>query len=147
MIQPIWSVLSQAATIDMESGSVSLFNIIETLSVFGDPQKPFQVPAHFELLSLWTRSDPAVPEYGRMRVTLVTPGGEEIPQTEMPIDLSTALYSRTRLHGDRISLKGPGRYVFQVDLRDENDLAWISVASIPVLVIFNPPRKNGPASG
>ena len=68
----IWAVLCQSAVIDKDTNNVSLLNVIEEVKVPAKPPAELTAtdlnlisPATFELVTLWTRSDPGAEERGR----------------------------------------------------------------------------------
>ena len=139
MIQHVWSVVCQSTSIDTDTNRISLFNVLENLTIFTQAEEPITLPIGFEIFTLWTRSHVDQPCKGRMRVYYCHPSGETTNPFEVPIDLSQAIYFRSRTRSQGLALTTPGRYVFLVEIQDEGEDAWRRVAELPVLVNFQPP--------
>jgi hypothetical protein len=136
MIEHIWSILCNGASIDSETNSVRIFDALEQLTVYTNEEAPITLPIHFEIISLWIRSNELVPSKGKMQVFFSDSSNECKNQAELEIDLSQAIYFRTRVKADGLQLKGPGRYKFIVELKQEDESGWEKVASIPLLVSY-----------
>ncbi len=138
MIEHIFSVLCNGVSIDAETNAISLFKVFEQLTVFTEPKQSVRLSIHFEILSLWTRHSPDVPCRGKTRITFSSPSNVQKQQAEMGIDLSLATNYRSRIISDGIELTGPGKYQFIIELQQEEDPAWVKVASLPILVTYRP---------
>lgn len=108
MIEHIFSVLCSGVSIDIETNALSLFKVLEQLTVYTERDQPLQLPIHFELLSLWTRSSAEHPCRGKARVTLIAPSNIRKP-VELVVDLSQSVNHRTRLISDKLEITGPGK--------------------------------------
>ena len=141
MIQHVWSVICQSTSIDTDTNRISMFNVLESLTIFSQADEPVTLPISFEIFSLLTRSEPDQPSKGRLRVYYRHPSGEATSPFEVSIDLSHAIYFRSRVRSQGLALTSPGRYLFLVEVQDEGDDAWRIVAELPLLVRFQPPDK------
>jgi hypothetical protein len=137
MIDHVWTVLCSRAVIDVDSQNVSIHNVIEQLNVAAEPAPDLVIGIAYELVSLWVRSEIDTPTKGRTRVTLISPTGATTAVAEMPIDLSQVERARHRISCQGLHVTGPGRYVFRVELSEE-DGEWRRVASVPLRVVFTP---------
>ena len=63
-----WTIISQSSSIDKESGALSVFNVTDTVKVSkkhfekhlaenSNNEKPFVLPAEFEIISMWSKSN------------------------------------------------------------------------------------------
>jgi hypothetical protein len=138
MIEHVFSVLCSGTSIDAETNAVSLFKVLEQLTVFTESKDPLRIVIHFEILSLWTRQSPEVPCHGKMRVIFRSPGNQQRQQAELEIDLSKAINYRSKIVSDGIELNGPGKYQFRIELQEEDNADWQEVACLPVLVSYQP---------
>jgi hypothetical protein len=138
MIEHIFSVLCSGISIDAETNNISIFKVLEQLKVNTDSTEPIRIPIHFEILTLWTRQPQDVPCSGKTRITFSTPSDKNKPQGDINIDLSMTTNHRTRLVSDGIVLSGPGRYLFTIELQQQDDPEWVTVASLPLLVFYQP---------
>lgn len=136
MIDHIWSILCSNTAIDYETNSVSIFNVIEQITIIADAQLEIQLPISFELISLWSRSDEKHPCKGRMRAVFCNHNGDRKDQAELDIDLGNVLFFRTRIKMNGIDLHGAGIYKFLIELQQEDENEWEQVSVQPVSVIF-----------
>jgi hypothetical protein len=140
-VKVLWSILCQDAVIDRETNNVSLFNIVEEVSIPVEP--PTKTPtsvapqrltaADFALVTLWARSDEKVGEQGRGRIRLVLPDTKEVAQSEFEVDLTTYLRSRfvMRFHGLPGGDQGTYRFIIE-----SKDMAgdWVQMFELPLRV-------------
>jgi len=138
MIEHIWSVVCGSTSIDKETNTISIFNVMEQITVFTNETKPFRLPAPFEIVSLWSRKNESTPCQGKMRLYYCDTDQNYEKQQELLIDLNEGIFYRTRVRFHGIELKGQGLYKFFVDLQQSGNEAWNRVATIPVLVIYQP---------
>jgi hypothetical protein len=136
MIEHVFSVLCSQTSIDSETNTVSLFNVLEQLTVFTESTENIRIPIHFEILSLWTRQSPDVPERGKARIIFCSPSNQQKQQVEMTLDLSKATNYRSKLVSDGIELTGPGKYYFVVEFMGESKQEWQTVARLPLSVNY-----------
>lgn len=140
MIQHIFSLACTAVSVDGPTNVLSVFNILEQLTIFAQVNETVQVPIMHEILSEWTRSDLAVPETGKMRIVFCSPDNVCKPQNEIEINLSESLYFRTRLAVGSIFLKDPGVYKYIIELNQGPENSWAPVATIPLSIVFASPE-------
>lgn len=103
-------------------------------------QLNFAVDLH--LVSLWTRSDPEVPESGQARVALEIPGGRELTIRDVPIDLTKTRFQRQLMHMTAFPLRGEGFYWWVI--RQNRNGRWLRVARVPVDVRLSWPSQPPP---
>jgi len=140
MIKHIWSVLCGSSSIDNESNKVSLFNILENLTIYGDPEQVTGIPINVEILTLWERLYEE-PCEGFMRIILINPHEIASQPFEFNIDLKEAHFHRTRMAITGLPLSGPGRYVYQVAYK-EGETNWQIAAELPILIRFENSENN-----
>jgi len=138
MIEHIWSVLCNSASVDIESGSISLFNVLEQITVLAKEDEIITLPIHFELATLCARENENIPMQGKLRFNFCDPKNICIKMAEMEVDLKQGLYFRGRMHFEGLQLNGSGKYKFEVRLQQENSDTWEQVATLPLLVTFQP---------
>ncbi len=138
MIKHIWSVFCRSASIDNQTNQVSLFNIIENISVMTALDN-LDLPMHFSLVSLWG-IDGEEKCRGEMRAYYRYPEGNLSRSTELEIELDEAKsFQRTRIDSQGIRLTKPGIYHFIVELQ-QGDEAWVQVADLPFHVVYTSPQ-------
>lgn len=141
MIKHLFSTICNRTSIDKETNSLSIFNIIEQITIFSEPEEPVQLPMHFEIISLWMRSNEKIPCSSTAKYYLCDPQGISKTNVEIMIDLSNNLIGRTIIRVSGIELRGPGIYEFHIEIQQENG-DWKQVASIPFLVIYKSPKRK-----
>jgi hypothetical protein len=142
MAKHVWTVLCRDALLDRFTNSVSLINTIERIELSDiAPEHPGETPIPLELkidiVSFWVRSDPATPEIGSARISLITPDGSRTnPALLPPLDLENT--PRVRVFGERQNLPyvGPGIYETVVEMATEDQKDWQEVARIPMEVVL-----------
>src|SRR5687768_16960451 len=95
MIHHAWSVLCGRSSIDSESNVVSLFDVVEEITVDGVIDKLGVLPGPYDLVSLWSREKLDEPAEGEARWSLVTPKGRTMRQKPGVLDLGS--FHRVRL--------------------------------------------------
>lgn len=144
MIKHIFSTICNRTSIDKETNSLSIFNIIEQITIISEPDKTVRIPLYFEVISQWTRSDENVPCIGTAKAYMCDPVGTSNMLVEINIDLTKNFFARTIIRISGIELRGPGMYKFHIDLKTEND-AWSPITSVPFQVIYRLPTKKKPS--
>lgn len=144
MINHYWTVLCSASTIDKDTNNVSLLNVIERITIFGQSPPKGEVgavPNPASIVSLWGRSDLNTPERGTVLMIIEFDEGGKPIQTdphEIGIDLSEYQRLRTRLNLNLLPIMGEGRHWIRVSLRHSNEDGWTPVVSIPYEIVFRP---------
>ena len=145
----IWAILCQSSAVDRDTNVVSLFNIVEELVLPAPP--PTQPPAprerpepqprqfvipFFQVVILWARSDPAIPELNKGRVRVLLPGDLESTSQEVEVDLTQNPRARHRINlaGLPVS-RDEGVYRFVVDTMTQ-DSGWTQAFELPLQVTF-----------
>jgi hypothetical protein len=130
------------ASIDQNTNSISLFNILEQITVFTDQVDAISLPIELEIVSGWIRKNVDEPTQGKMRVFFFDPLDNHKNIAELGIDLRKAIFYRTRVASKILAVKGPGRYKFVVELQQESSSSWEIVATLPFIVTYQPrPEK------
>jgi hypothetical protein len=148
MIQPVWSVLCQSASFDMQNNTVSLFNTIENFIVFRAPSKEIPLILSCEIVSLWTRATESVPTSGQMQVYLMQ-GDKKAADAviSLEIDLKKTPFHRTRISIGALPLFSTGRFEFCVEYKLTGEHAWQHAARLPFYVIQQPMPQTPPMPG
>jgi len=136
VINHVWSVLCQNAVVDNETGSVSLINILETITVFSEAKGEVKIPISYEIFSEWIREENNHPATGMMRLFFCNAQNECKHQLELPIDLREHLFARTRIKLAGLTINGSGWYKFLVELKIAGSDKWELKASLPLMVVF-----------
>jgi len=147
MIQHVWSVVCQSASFDVQTNSVSLFNTLENLLVFGTPSKEKPFVLSCEIVSLWAREKQDVPCSGQMRASLIT-SDEETPHTvSLDIDLSKTPFHRTRITIGALPMTSTGRFEFLIEYRLSGEENWQVATRLPFIVTSQSPQGIATQTG
>jgi len=141
MINHQFSLICNRAVVDENSKSISIFDIIEQITVFAEPDQTIHLPLHFEIFSLWMRSEMDTPAKEISRVSLKDPNGISKKHIEVDVDLTKSVFFRSIIRISGIELRCPGIYNFIIELK-QKDEKWKEVSSIPFIVIYKPPKKS-----
>lgn len=142
MIHHVWTVLCSRALIDRDSNNISIHNVLEQLNIAAPPQPDLALNIHFEILSLWVRTNSDVPAQGTSRVTLEDPQGKRRIVSELTIDLAEVERARHRVLGQGLEVSQAGRYNFLVELQETGRSEWREVAVVPLTVVFTPREEQ-----
>ncbi len=137
MIEHVWTVICRQSVIDRDSNSVSLFDVVEQITVHGElrGEDPAVAPVEMEVVTLWSRSDYDVPAKGAQRLTLFSPSGGVLAGGEQEVDLSQHRWFRNRARFRGLPVKGPGRYLFRVEQMEEDEAEWQHVTDVPLELV------------
>src|SRR5574341_1455072 len=121
MLEHIWSVLCARSVIDAETNNVSIQDIIEQITIHGEPAENGFLPFPMELITLWGRKEMDKPANGIERVSFVTPSGKSTMISESKIDLSKVERHRQRVRFPGLPIGEAGRYYFRVEFKENGD--------------------------
>lgn len=142
MIDHVWSILCNGSSIDSETNVISLFGVLEQITIPANPKGIVKLPINLEIFSLWIRGDEKVPACGKMRVVFCDPNDSCEHHAEMDVDLNNAIIFRTRVRSKGLKLRGPGRYKFVIEFQQDQSETWEKVATIPLLVMYQSPEEG-----
>jgi hypothetical protein len=141
MIRHLWSVLCSSSSIDRDDNKLSLFDIVEQITLLEPITEPGLIPIKIHLVTLWRRESlaHATKTTARVRV-LVPPQGEEVSKShEYVVDLTKFVRLRQRIVFRTIPVRGEGTYEFVIDYLDADE-RWREATRIPLdLVVKTPP--------
>lgn len=136
-IKPKWSVLCHKTSIDKDSNSLSIFNVLEQLTLSPkdwenlskDEKGNKVILVYFELVTLWEHN-PQKKEQREIKVTLLDPHGEKIFEQPFPLHLEkskTGLRQRLQFRG--LPVTDAGEYLFKISLKKEEKYQKVSEIS------------------
>jgi len=139
-VEHIWSVLCQQPLINEETKTISLIETVERVT-FRFAKNPKTealraIPLSIVLVSTWWRSEPEMPESGKMRVLVQDPDGNELKALKSPvvvIDLNNSLRFRANLHFQNLPFVKTG--IYKVMVQSEKNSRWKNVAILPIELI------------
>ena len=149
-----WAILCKSWSVDRDSNTISLFNVIEELRIAARPpemeDQPGDAPTNvlygpMELVILFARTESEAPERHVARVQIRPPDSRVAAQTgTFEVDLSH--FKRLR-HGSHIpglpmATQGTieGTYAIKIELRSDDD-SWRSAYEFPVEVSVLAPNQ------
>jgi hypothetical protein len=140
MARHVWTVLCTKASIDRETNNVSLFDVLDKISVFG-PQHAGEaavaVPIQFEVAILWARSVITEAETVLARLSFVAPNGQRFEGGTVTVELIGDFHrSRTFFQINGLPVIGPGVYDFVVEYQPAGVSTWAEVSRTPLEVEF-----------
>jgi len=141
MIEHVWSIICGRSSTDRETNNLSIFDVIEQINVLGplpDASAHGAIPIQYEVLSLWSRSQPAEQEESTGRISLLSPTGTEVFTQSFPVSLQQHERIRTQMKSMGFPILGAGRYVFLIEILRAND-HWDTVARLPVQLVSTAP--------
>ena len=135
-----WSIICKKASIDSTTNVISLFEIIEKITIgpnmigYVPANLPdeFVTPFDFELVSLISN----IPEKNRhpfIKIELLNAQNEKMGEPENELNVPVGAKNlRSRVVFNAIKIKGDGMYSFKVNLKDEKNGTYEQVADIPL---------------
>ena len=137
-----FAVLCESTSVDAESNRVSLFNVIEGLTLGVDPDAETEegadlmLPFSGTLVVTTERTNPSDPEAANGRIVLRVPDGREFRGVTFDTDLSNHLRARSTFQIDVLPFAGAGVYQFKLQYEDDSTGKWetINTVSLPVEV-------------
>ena len=132
-----WVVVAQGYAVDRESNALSIFNIIENLSIpkeVPDPPRGQQIPIgpQFAMAHRWIRSDSELPERPEGRVQVVGPEGTIIGTVGFTVDLVTDQRARSMIKFPFFPFGGIGDYKFITEVKVGDDWQRIDEVALTV---------------
>jgi hypothetical protein len=87
MIDHVWTVLCSRAVVDRDSNNASLENVIERVTIEGQPPSDAALPLPLDVMTLWTRTAPDQPCRGHMRLDCLFPSGKKFGEFTAVVNL------------------------------------------------------------
>jgi len=142
-LKVLWAVACQSSSVDQETNTVSLFNLLEQISVPEPPRSEISsddpilraATGAFELFILTGRSDLNVGERGPARVCLHFPSDEPPASFQIEIDLTSAQRNRIKISLPALPVSGEGTYRFVIEAADATG-GWNQLFEIPLEVSY-----------
>jgi hypothetical protein len=127
MITLEWTILAQGYSIDRETGSVSIFRMIDEITLPNavpdhQPAAPVPITMPVNMLHQWTRSDAESGAGISARVKILDPGRNQLAEAALVIAFDNALKARTVATLAAMPFTVPGDYRIVTEL--EKNGAW-----------------------
>jgi hypothetical protein len=137
----VWTMAAQSSAVDYETGTLSLFNLLEELHLPGAPPNAENVnlaPIAMQLVSLWQREE-GDGETCFWGYRLENGRGETLTSEEgKPVEFAKAPRSRTRYQMIMFPIKGEGIYRFLMTASRSKDGPFVDIGSVSIEVSFAP---------
>lgn len=137
MIRHVYTLLARRVLVDRAANSMSVIDWVDQIVVENLPEGfagLAGLAVDFQLISSWTRDDPAVPVVGRARLRLLLPAGQELDGAPFEVNLRETVDVRLIRPFPIHPYKTPGRYWHIVEVETAPD-AWQEVARFPVDIL------------
>jgi hypothetical protein len=131
----LFTIACRKASIEAHTSVLSLFEIIEELTVPADARLeagPTLVQPAFELVTQWERAERATGERRNGRFCLRSPDGQDLVGGPFVVDLSQHLRARIVAQVPGIPYCGPGPYRIVVELQEGDE--WTLAGEYPIEV-------------
>jgi hypothetical protein len=144
MINHIWSLLCRRSVIDNETNNLSIFDILERLTVeikikrgSGDKVTKINIPIEYEIISFWVKAPETKEFKGGIKLEIISPDGKIEKTFEKPLEIPK---DKKRLRS-RIRIKGfvahkEGNYIFRINYKEGAKDRYLKAAEIPLEVIL-----------
>lgn len=152
MATHVWSVACYKASLDRYTNRISLLDVVEEIVISKGQDLPFSLeervffPFHSEIVSLFRRSDLAMPERSKCRIELHSPDANVLAEREFELDFFPPPITRVRtiFRLDAFPYRGLGMYHWNIHL--EKDDGWQLVAEVPVILRVETEADSQPAA-
>jgi hypothetical protein len=138
MINHVWTIVCSSAVVDQVTNNISIFNVLENISVRTDPLPDGWIKMDFIVVSFLERQDVNKPAKGKIKLSFIPPSNEVLEAFESDVDLTEFTFARGLVRFDRLPLRESGRHYFKVELQIAGEEEWRNVEMIPILVNFAP---------
>lgn len=162
MADLMWALICYKASLDKETNQVSLLDVLEELTLAGDPTstiaegEKIAIAQHMEFATLWKRTEFEKPEVGvAMKLEIIAPSGKTlVASAELPLRLDTARRYRGIIRMEGLPFEGFGFYQFRL-LGKHGEENWQEVTSVPLelkrqqddpVALTPPPKRSRPAA-
>jgi hypothetical protein len=140
-----WTIICMRAVVDRFNGAMSLFDIVEVASMSGPASQVEEIrktasegmailTPKITVVSLWTRSQAEVPEFGKTKMLVFSPDGKELAETaELKVNLQDGPRARTVTNLPGVLYSVDGTYIFRVMYKGKSG-KWRKVDDVPLEV-------------
>lgn len=149
-INHIWSILCKRSLLDKETNNISIFDVIEQVSItphYAEPNKResfktgkiITIPFEYELINLWERDKIGGVTEAEVIIDLYDPNNKLIQSIPSKLKFD-ANHRRMRVNNKVIGLivTIPGIYRFKVKIKEKNQGGYRIASEIPLEININP---------
>ncbi len=140
-VDHIWSVIAASSAIDRDTNSLSLFNVVEEVTIERNqndapfPAEGIVVPIQFELLTLWRKKVPDAHIVADVEVEERDPSGASLQKMIYKLEIAPPhgrLRFRMKMNGFKVTTAGD--YAFVLRIREPNTTTFRDAAVVPLEV-------------
>ncbi len=144
-ITHVWSVICTSSSVDQATNNVSLYNILEQLTVPKEILNKMKEKSiaeiilniNFEIVNFWIKKIKDENISAEEQIEIIDPQGKTLGIQKFPLKIpANKQRSRFILSMNGFKMTIPGDYVFQISVRDSESNDFIKVASLPVQVVL-----------
>ena len=133
-----FSILSKNVIVDKKTNQLSIINILEEAQFTADPlPQPNEwtlFPLELQLVTMFIRSDPEVPEHTEARIRVSAPSGEIFTTSvKFPVSLTESRFNRNITRFSQTPIFSTGQHDYIIDLLDDNG-EWNEAFRAPVFL-------------
>ena len=138
-IEHVWSQLCQSSSVDHDTNSVSLFHLVEEVTVErakNAPPPPAEgsvVPVVCELVTLWQKRSEGQHVIADVEVGFIDPAGLRLQSVIYKLEI-VPQHNRTRfrLKMNGLKITTAGAYAFAINIRGPNETQFVEAARVPL---------------
>ena len=149
-----WTVICRSSSIDKESGALSIFNVADNIKVNkkhfeehiskdGEKERPFIIPAEFEIISMWSKSNPDFLSL-EVKTEVFDPFSESLFRFSYNVSLKEGRQksrNRSKIKGFKVT--GAGLYTVNLSVRKDEGEEYRSIARTAIDVALSEPKEGG----
>jgi len=147
-LQCVWGIVCTLSSIDQNRNNISLFNVIDEITIPSMYFKDGMMKFHCELVTVWRRliRTDIDPEdiVADIKIDFIDPTGASLMKGSISNTRFSGKGRRTRLRlpFDRIVFSEPGDYYFRVSIKDKTNNQFVQVKEIPLEINKGTQQKN-----
>lgn len=144
MMKHIWSLLCRKSVIDQETKNLSVYDILEQLTIDVKIKKDkkeevvkVNIPIEYEVISFWSKEKETAGFKGKIKLEIISPIGEVKKTFEQPLEIpkdKRRLRSRFRIKGFIADLEGI--YLFRISHKEKKKDRYIKMSEVPFEVFL-----------
>jgi len=137
-LKNIWTIVSLSSAIDRDNNTLSLFDILEelTLQVTGTVPENTMIPVNHHIMSMWERPETGTPLTLKFKVVLRDPSGKVLHENEAEISLQSEhrrARFRAQFNGFPVTSEGIYHYeIISLEPEKTNGKEIVNTVSISV---------------
>lgn len=138
----VWSVVCKRSVIDEETKNISLYDVLEQLSVgvkvkqqAAPVPESINIALEYEVVSMWTKDDREQHVQAESEIEVIQPNGKVAKSFPQKLDMPEKMHrlrARYRINGFVVTM--PGVYWFKIKVKKIGEKQFKTVSEIPLEV-------------